>query len=251
MTDISNKAVFHTVTTLRASGSLMQTSMLVAPSSVIGEFFTVANPCTSKVTMEGTATGTTAFMYYRDPLAGEHVTYSAISLSSAAARSSGNATRILDPSQAVFFEDFTGGASVIVAPYNKVTGNNKVGVFSANTSLKLLRLKVYQTSRYNNNQSESDGLYIDFNATHNLSIDGIDATQLNVLNANIEPALNTSYFEKTSIFSNSSNSKNVKINLLSSTIFSFLVKTYSFRLFGVDSILPFQNQPVKCSLLRV
>jgi len=183
-TDLSNNAAAQTATKLRASGSLMQTSMVVTPGIANGEFFVVANPYQSKVSMATTASGTAADMYYWDSNLGMNGSYATIGISSGVG-TAGMATNVLDAGQAVFFVDASAAASVTIAQTNKVSGNNNAGVFSTNTLQQALRLKLYQTSRYNNNQSESDGLYIDFDAAHNVNVDSNDAVKLNGLNVNM------------------------------------------------------------------
>ena len=184
-TDLSSNTAAITATTLRSSGSLLQNSLIINPGTSANDFFAVANPYQSKVNMETTATGTTDFIYYWDPSAGANGAYSTIQLSSPNAGTTGAATRVLDPSQAVFFQDVAGGATVTVSQSDKVAGNNNAVVFGANNSQQILRLKLYETARFNNNQSEDDGLYIDFDTAHNLNIDRKDATKLNGLNTNI------------------------------------------------------------------
>jgi hypothetical protein len=183
-TDLSNNPATQTATTLRASGSLMQTSMVVTPAIANGEFFAVANPYQSKVSMATTATGTAADMYYWDPNLGMNGGYAAIDITTGMG-TAGMATNVLDAGQAVFFLDASAAASVTITQTNKVSGNNNAGVFSTSTLQQALRLKLYQTSRYNNNQSESDGLYVDFDAAHNLNVDSNDAVKLNGLNVNM------------------------------------------------------------------
>ena len=183
-TDLSNNAAAHTATTLRASGSLMQTSMVVTPGIANGEFFAVANPYQSKVSMAITAASTNADMYYWDPNLGENGGYSAIDITTGIG-TAGFATNVLDPGQAVFFVDANAAASVTIAQTDKIGGNDNAVVFRTNTLQQALRLKLYQTSRYNNNQSESDGLYLDFDAAHSLNVDLNDATKLNGLNVNM------------------------------------------------------------------
>ncbi|PRX15349.1 fibronectin type III domain-containing protein [Nonlabens ulvanivorans] len=178
----------HTETTLRASGSLMTGSMTVTPGIASGEFFAFANPYQSKLSTENiVATGVGADMYYWDPALGEFGGYSAIPYASASGTvgSAGVATNVLDAGQAVFFVDNGGSASVAIAESNKVDGTTNGGVFNVAPLQQALRLKIYQTSRFNNGQTESDGLYLDFNAAHNVNVDSNDAIKLNGLNVNM------------------------------------------------------------------
>ncbi len=178
----------HTETTLRASGSLMTGSMTVTPGIASGEFFAFANPYQSKLSTENiVATGVGADMYYWDPALGEFGGYSAIPYASASGTvgSAGVATNVLDAGQAVFFVDNSGSASVTIAESNKIDGTTNGGVFNVAPLQQALRLKIYQTSRFNNGQTESDGLYLDFNAAHNVNVDSNDAIKLNGLNVNM------------------------------------------------------------------
>ncbi|MBF4985845.1 hypothetical protein FNJ87_16435, partial [Nonlabens mediterrranea] len=184
----------HTETTLRASGSLMTGSMTVTPGIASGEFFAFANPYQSKLSTESiVATGVGADMYYWDPALGEFGGYSAIPYASASGTvgSAGVATNVLDAGQAVFFVDNGGSASVAIAESNKVDGTTNGGVFNVAPLQQALRLKIYQTSRFNNGQTESDGLYLDFNAAHNVNVDSNDAIKLNGLNVNMAIAKST------------------------------------------------------------
>nr|WP_179944256.1 fibronectin type III domain-containing protein [Nonlabens ulvanivorans] len=184
----------HTETTLRASGSLMTGSMTVTPGIASGEFFAFANPYQSKLSTESiVATGVGADMYYWDPALGEFGGYSAIPYASTSGTvgSAGVATNVLDAGQAVFFVDNGGSASVAIAESNKVAGTTNGGVFNVAPLQQALRLKIYQTSRFNNGQTESDGLYLDFNAAHNINVDSNDAVKLNGLNVNMAIAKST------------------------------------------------------------
>lgn len=189
MTDLAAAtAPAHTETTLRASGSLMTGSMTVTPGITSGEFFAFANPYQSKLSTENiVASGVGADMYYWDPALGEFGGYSAIPYASASGTtgSAGVATNVLDAGQAVFFVDNSGSASVTIAESNKVDGTTNGGVFNVAPLQQALRLKIYQTSRFNNGQTESDGLYLDFNAAHNINVDANDAVKLNGLNVNM------------------------------------------------------------------
>ncbi len=189
-TDLSNNAAIPTATTLRATGTLMTGSMTVTPGIAIGEFFALANPFQSKVSMASTATGTGADMYYWDPNLGTKGNYTSIDIANGTG-TAGAATNVLDAGQAVFFQAASGATSVTLNEANKVAGNNNAVVFSTSPLTQALRLKLYQTSRFNNGQSESDGLYIDFDTTHNLNVDVNDATKLNGLNTNIAIAKTT------------------------------------------------------------
>ncbi|MDP5101768.1 MAG: fibronectin type III domain-containing protein, partial [Nonlabens sp.] len=185
MTDLSTNASATSATTLRASGTLLTGPMTVTPAIAAGGFFALANPYQSKVDMSlATTTGTTAFMYYWDPNLGMNGSYSAINITSGVG-TAGVATNILDAGQAVFFEDDAATSSVTISEASKVAGNTNGGVFSTPASQQALRLKLYQTSRLNNGLSECDGLYLDFDATHNLGLDINDATKLYGANANI------------------------------------------------------------------
>ncbi|PQJ31422.1 hypothetical protein BST92_05570 [Nonlabens arenilitoris] len=189
MTDLAAAtAPAHTETTLRASGSLKTGSMTVTPGIASGEFFAFANPYQSKLSTENiVASGVGADMYYWDPALGEFGGYSAIPYASASGTtgSAGVATNVLDAGQAVFFVDNSGSASVTIAESNKVDGTTNGGVFNVAPLQQALRLKIYQTSRFNNGQTESDGLYLDFNAAHNINVDANDAVKLNGLNVNM------------------------------------------------------------------
>ncbi|AGC76613.1 putative secreted protein (Por secretion system target) [Nonlabens dokdonensis] len=182
--DLSNDASVPTATTLRATGALQQTGYSVTPGVASGAFYTFANPYQSKVTMATSATGTFVDMYYWDPTLGMFGNYVAIDIATGI-NTGGVATNVLDPGQAVFFRDNSGTSNVTVAQSNKVMGNANAAVFNANNSQQSLRLKLYQTSRYNTNLSESDGLYLNFDTSHSLNIDGNDAVKLNGSNANI------------------------------------------------------------------
>jgi hypothetical protein len=103
----------------------------------------------------------------------------------------GVATNVLDAGQAVFLADAAGSSSVTINEANKVSGNNNGGVFNTTPLTQALRLKLYQTSRFNNGLSESDGLYIDFDNSHNLNIDVNDAVKLDGLNVNMSIAKTT------------------------------------------------------------
>ncbi|MGJ8683928.1 MAG: choice-of-anchor J domain-containing protein [Nonlabens sp.] len=184
-TDLSNNAAAHTATTLRATGTLMLGSMTVTPAVASGEFFALANPFQSKVSMAtATTNGVAADMYYWDPNLGTNGGYSAIDIAGGTG-TAGTATNILDAGQAVFFADASAAASVTINEASKVSGNNNGGVFNTTPLTQALRVKLYQTARFNNGQSESDGMYVHFNASHNLNVDYNDAVKLYGLNANI------------------------------------------------------------------
>ncbi|WP_405370069.1 choice-of-anchor J domain-containing protein [Nonlabens sp. Asnod2-A12] len=185
MNDLSASNPSSTETTLRATGTLMTGPMTVTPGTSMGEFFALSNPYQSKLSMSvATTAGVAADMYYWDPNVGPRGTYSTISISGGVG-TIGNATNVLEPGQAVFFADSGTGASITLAESDKVGGNNNVNVFRATPLQQALRLKIYQTSRFNNNETASDGLYIDFDTAHNLNLDLNDAVKLNGLNVNM------------------------------------------------------------------
>ena len=185
MNDLNISTPSSTATTLRATGTLMTGAMTVTPGTSMGEFFALSNPYQSKLSMAvATTAGVAADMYYWDPNVGPHGTYSTISISGGVG-TIGNATNVLEPGQAIFFADSGTGASITLEESDKVNGNDNLNVFSITQLQQALRLKLYQTSRFNNNQTESDGLYIDFDASHNLNLDSNDAVKWNGLNANI------------------------------------------------------------------
>ncbi len=175
----------QTATTLRATGALTTGNAISASNGTAGSFFAFANPYQSKMTTASAfIIGTTADMYYWDPSLGVNGGYSAIDILTGVG-SAGVATNVLDPGQAVFFVANSSSAFAAVSETDKVSGTTNGGVFSANTLQQALRLKIYQTSRFNNGQSESDGLYLDFDAAHNLNVDFNDAVKFNGLNVNM------------------------------------------------------------------
>ena len=192
-TDLSNDASVPAATTLRATGTLQQTAYSVTPGIASGQFFTFANPYQSKLDMSTSATGTAVDMYYWDPTLGMFGDYVAINVATGS-NTAGTATNVLEPGQAVFFRDNSGASVVSVSQSDKTPGTSNAAVFNTSNLQQTLRLKLYQTSRYNNNLTESDGLYIDFAAGHNLNLDGADAVKLNGANTNISIAKNTGEF---------------------------------------------------------
>ena len=192
-TDLSNDASVPAATTLRATGTLQQTAYTVTPGIASGQFFTFANPYQSKLDMSTSATGTAVDMYYWDPTLGMFGDYVAINVATGS-NTAGTATNVLEPGQAVFFRDNSGASVVSVSQSDKTPGTSNAAVFNTSNLQQTLRLKLYQTSRYNNNLTESDGLYIDFAAGHNLNLDGADAVKLNGANTNISIAKNTGEF---------------------------------------------------------
>ncbi len=184
MTDLSSNTSAATATTLRATGSLLTGPYAVSPSAASGEFFAVANPYQSKLDMGAVAPANVATdMYYWDPSIGPNGDYSNINIATGTG-TVGSATNVLDPGQAVFFAS-TGSSSVNIDEADKVGGTMNAAVFSTPTMNQMLRVKLYQTSRYQNNQTESDGMYIHFDNTFNDAVTSNDAIKWDGLNTNI------------------------------------------------------------------
>ncbi|MEE2801102.1 MAG: fibronectin type III domain-containing protein [Bacteroidota bacterium] len=184
-TDLSNNNAAQTATTLRATGTLYTGDMNMTPTIADGEFFAMANPYQAKIDMASVSPANTGVdMYYWDPTLGVKGNYTAINISSGTG-TAGTASNILDPGQAVFFAAATGATSLTVSESDKVTGTSNQNVFRSNPLNGFVGIKLYQTSRLNNNLSESDGMYIHFDNQHSDNVDYNDAVKLDGLNANI------------------------------------------------------------------
>lgn len=184
MTDLSSNTSAATATTLRATGSLLTGPYSVSSSVASGEFFAVANPYQSKLDMGLVAPANVATdMYYWDASLGTNGGYTNINIATGTV-TAGAATNVLDAGQAVFFSS-TGSSSVNIEESDKVGGTTNAAVFSAPVVNQLLRVKLYQTSRYQNAQSESDGMYIHFDNTFNDAVTFNDAIKWDGLNTNI------------------------------------------------------------------
>ena len=195
-TDLSGNASAATATTLRATGSLFTGPYGVSPSVASGEFFAVANPYQSKIDMGLVAPANVATdMYYWDPSIGPNGDYTNINIATGTG-TAGAATNVLDAGQAVFFSS-TGSSSVNIEESDKVIGTANAAVFSAPVVNQLLRVKLYQTSRYQNGQTESDGMYIHFDNTFSDAVNFNDAIKWNGLNTNI--AIDKSTGDKLSV----------------------------------------------------
>ena len=184
-TDLTTNTPSITATTLRATGLLTTGTVAINPTVGASEFFAVSNPYQSKLNL-GTTTSSNigTDMYYWDPTVGPNGTYSTINVTSGNVGTSGFATNILEPGQAVFFTA-TGTASVIINESDKVSGVSNVDVFSTPSAQQFLRIKLYQTLRFQNNQTESDGLYIQFDSQFSDALNFNDAYKWDGLNANI------------------------------------------------------------------
>ncbi|WP_082586951.1 S8 family serine peptidase [Nonlabens sp. MIC269] len=184
-TDLSNNTAAVTATTLRASGNLHTGSFTSSPTLNTGEFFSMANPYQAKLDLSTvTKSGVGNDMYYWDPTIGPRGTYSTIDMTSGVG-TVGNTTQVLEPGQAVFMTATTTNPNVTIEETNKITGSSNAGVFRSNLNSEFVFVKLYQTSRLQANQSESDGLYIEFNDQYDNNINLDDAVKVNGLNANI------------------------------------------------------------------
>lgn len=182
--DLSSTSYSGTSTTLRSTGTLYTGNYILTPSVSSGEFFALANPYQSKIDMADVAPVNVAQdMYYWDPALGTNGNYTSIDIATGIG-TAGAATQVLQPGQAVFFQS-TGSSSISITEGNKVAGTTPLGVFNYPTNEQKLRIKLYQTSRFNGGKSESDGLYIDFQDTYSNAVDFNDAIKLDGLNTNI------------------------------------------------------------------
>ena len=184
-TDLTTNSSSVTATTIRATGTLHTGAMTVNPAVSAGQFFAMANPYQSKLDLAQVAPSNVATdMYYWDPTLGTRGAYATIDIANGNS-DVGNSSNVLEPGQAVFFVASNSNASITMNEAHKMSGITNAGIIRSASLNQVLKVKLYQTSRLMNNESESDGMYINFNSQFSDAIDFNDAQKLYGLNARL------------------------------------------------------------------
>ncbi|WP_243471397.1 T9SS type A sorting domain-containing protein [Winogradskyella sp. MH6] len=196
-TDLGDNNATPSETTLHATGELTAEnvgSQMMAVNVPEQRFIAVGNPFQSQIDMNTVlTTGSTNinpnFYWVWDPTLGTRGAYTAIMAATGTASTVGSdANQFLQAGQAGWV--YTAGAgqsSVIFDQSSKNNSGFETSTFTdngGNTSLSQLRLSLYESSAFANNDTARDGVLILFGANGNNGIDANDALSITNLDEN-------------------------------------------------------------------
>ena len=199
--DLTDNDATPSPTTLMAMGELTAENSAPAPvtlNATAGGYSFVGNPFQAQVNMKSLLTSTNAtnvnqtFYWLWDPNLGIRGAYATVFLPAPVPIvSAGNANEFLQAGQACFVQTSdTNPASVTFTQSSKSTTEAETNVFKSSGSSKKLtstgqmNLKLYESSAYDNNQAEADGLWVLFDDNGNNGIDAYDAEDFTNLDEN-------------------------------------------------------------------
>lgn len=198
--DLNSNTATPSVTTLRTTGTLkIGEHTNSALSQVAGGYSFIGNPYQAPVDMSSVLTNgvnlNSNFYYVWDPRVGgangrgAYVTYT---FSGNTNNVSGSAVnQYLQPMQACFVKTIANGAaSITFNETNKYTSATNEYVYRTNTSqtnntLGSLRLTLYESTAFSQQQTPLDGALLFFDADASNSVDTNDASKMNNLDENI------------------------------------------------------------------
>jgi hypothetical protein len=191
--DLNNNNSPSQDVTLVAEGTLHTGNFDVVTSDYPGNYTLVGNPYQAVVDLNNLTYGADVnytHAHYWDPQIGTYGDYVEITLIDGDTDpSSSNANQFLRPGQAVFIRNSTSPTgsdfSIQFNEDDKATGGTQTTVFSTDTSLKYVNLRIYTQERFLNNQSEEDAMALRFTANGNNLIDENDALKMFNQGANI------------------------------------------------------------------
>ncbi|MGB5980784.1 MAG: fibronectin type III domain-containing protein [Nonlabens sp.] len=172
--------------TLRATGTLATGDQMITGNATSATFLAVGNPFQSKVDLSlASRSSISDNVYYWDPTLNTQGAYTTIDITTSGAGTNGNATRVLEPGQAVFLQELAGASSIMFSESDKVSGSSNVGILSTPTDTQYLRMKLYHTGQLQAGGSSIDGLIMKFNSSENIDVDLADAVKLTNIDENM------------------------------------------------------------------
>jgi hypothetical protein len=202
-TDLGDNNATPSETTLHATGELTAEnvgSQMIAVNVPEQRFIAVGNPFQSQIDMNTVlTTGSTNinpnFYWVWDPTLGTRGAYTAIMAATGTASTAGSdANQYLQAGQAGWV--YTAGAGQSSVIFDQASKNNsgfETSTFTDNggsTSLSQLRLSLYESSAFANNDTATDGVLILFGANGNNGIDANDALSITNLDENFATSNN-------------------------------------------------------------
>ncbi|MGQ2984437.1 MAG: immunoglobulin domain-containing protein [Flavobacterium sp.] len=192
----SNYAV-PTTTTLRSTGTIKTGTVTVTDlRDVAGKFSFVGNPYQAPVNMESVmaeATNiNTGFYYMWDPTlgganptvgqAGGRGAYVTVLLPGGTNTAGSAANKYVMPNQAFFVQTVNDGAASLTfrESHKTLLTNNTPNVYrsAADATDASIALKIYDQASFQQNETPSDGLIIDFSDMHSNELDTMDAPKM-------------------------------------------------------------------------
>jgi hypothetical protein len=208
--DLTNNAATPSPTTLRTTGSLKIGTFINSNlSSVANGYNLVGNPYQAPVAIASILTSSANlnpnYYYVWDPKVGgangrgAYVTYSFSANSNNVSGSAVN--QYLQPMQSCFVKTLAAGsASITFIESNKYTIATNENIYKLDNSpstTSSLRLTLYETTAFNQQQTPADGVLMYFDPTYNNSLDTTDATKLTNLDENMSVLLGTTKLSDT------------------------------------------------------
>lgn len=198
--DLNSNTATPSVTTLRTTGTLkIGTYTNSSLSQVTGGYSFIGNPYQAPVDMSNVLTSganlNSNFYYVWDPKVGgtngrgAYVTYTFFGNTNNVSGSAVN--QYLQPMQACFVQtNANGSASITFNETNKYTTATNENVYrtnntQTNNNLGSLRLTLYESTAFSQQQTPVDGALLFFDAATSNSIDANDAGKMNNLDENI------------------------------------------------------------------
>ncbi|WP_426429819.1 T9SS type A sorting domain-containing protein [Winogradskyella sp. HB-48] len=202
-TDLGDNNATPSETTLRAKGELTAENVgshMISVNVPEQRFIAVGNPFQSQVDMNtvlttGSMNINPNFYWVWDPTLGTRGAYTAImAATGTASTASSDANQYLQAGQAGWvYTAGVGQSSVIFDQTSKNNSGFETSTFTDNdgsTSLSQLRLSLYESSAFANNDTATDGVLILFGANGNNGIDANDALSISNLDENFATSNN-------------------------------------------------------------
>lgn len=187
-----------TNTTLRTTGTLFTGTKTYSFSSIppVTQYLLIGNPYQSPVDTKKVLRASTGltdnFMYYWDPRINTRGAFVTLNhdelneLNDIKSVGSSQISRYIQPGQAAFVRKATSATSASVVfqeshKYTAAAATNTLSVFrnaSQNSQNALLRIELYESQMYQNQQQALDGLVVKFNPNYSSQLDDFDAPKV-------------------------------------------------------------------------
>lgn len=187
-----------TNTTLRTTGTLFTGTKTYSFSSIqpVTQYLLIGNPYQSPVDTKKVLRASTGltdnFMYYWDPRINTRGAFVTLNhdelneLNDIKSVGSSQISRYIQPGQAAFVRKATSATSASVVfqeshKYTAAAATNTLSVFrnaSQNSQSALLRIELYESQMYQNQQQALDGLVVKFNPNYSSQLDDFDAPKV-------------------------------------------------------------------------
>lgn len=244
-----------TNTTLRTTGTLFTGTKNYSFSNIpVGtQYLFIGNPYQSPVDTKKVLKASTGltdnYMYYWDPRMNTRGAFVTLThdelneLNDIKSISSSQISRYIQPGQAAFVKKATNATSASVVfqeshKYTAASATNTVSVFrtaSENSENAFLRMELYESQMYQNQQQPLDGLVIKFNSNYSSQVDDFDAPKFINQDEDFACKLNNQYL---SILSHNMPLENEEIPLYT-TKFRNQNYTLVAELTNYDGFVPF------------